>query len=199
MSEQPAKPDETPKNDTPQGSEPPSFMPPGQPGPEQYAQPAQPGAYGQDAPYGQQPYAAPAAYGQQSQPYGQQSQPYGQQSQPYGQPASPYGQVPGQQPYGQPAGPYGQPAYYGVPAEPKGLSIASMCCGIAVYLGFGFILLPQIAAVVLGHMALKKEPSGRGMAIAGLVMGYLGILLTVVLGIFFIIAVTAASQYRYNY
>lgn len=187
MSEQPAKPDETPKNDTPQGYEPPPAPPYGQP---QDQQPyAAPSAYGQPAsPYGQQPYG-------QSEPYGQQSPAYGQPASPYGQPASPYGQ----QPYGQPASPYGQPAYYGMPAEPKGLSIASMCCGIAVYLGFGFILLPQIAAVVLGHMALKKEPSGRGMAIAGLVMGYLGILLTVVFGALFIIGLTAASQYNYRY
>ena len=168
MSEQPAKPDETPKSDTPQGYEPPPAPPYGQP---------------QD----QQPYAAPSAYGQPASPYGQQ--PYGQ-SEPYGQQS---------QAYGQPASPYGQPNYYGMPAEPKGLSIASMCCGIAVYLGFGFILLPQIAAVVLGHMALKKEPSGRGMAIAGLVMGYLGILLTVVFGALFIIGLTAASQYNYRY
>lgn len=174
MSEQPAKPDETPQNqpwqdqpspDQPsqnQGYEPPSFIPPAPP---------------QSQPYGQEP-----GYGQQ--PYGQQ--PFAQQA--------PYGQAPGQLPYGQPAGPYGQPAYYGMPAEPKGLSIASMCCGISIYVGFGFFLLPQIAAVVLGHMALKKEPAGKGMAIAGLIMGYLGILLTVVFGGLFLIAITAASN-----
>ena len=81
------------------------------------------------------------------------------------------------------ASPYGQPAYYGMPAEPKVLSIASMCCGIAIFVGFGFFILPQIAAVILGHLALKQEPAGKGMAIAGLVMGYLGLALTVILGI----------------
>ena len=168
MSEQPAKPDETPQNQPPenQGYEPPSFIPP-----------APPQSYGQEPGYGQQPFAAPAPFEQQ---------------QPYGQAPSqvPYGQVP----YGQPAGPYGQPAYYGMPAEPKGLSVASMCCGISIYLGFGFILLPQIAAVVLGHMALKKEPAGKGMAIAGLIMGYLGILLTVVFGALLIIGLVAARE-----
>jgi len=160
MSEQPAKPDETPQHQAPQyqapdnqGYEPPSFIPP-----------APPQSYGQESSYGQQPYA---------------QQP-------------PYGQAPA--PYGQPAGPYGQPSYYGMPAEPKGLSIASMCCGISIYVGFGFILLPQIAAVVLGHMALKKEPAGKGMAIAGLIMGYLGILLTVVFGALLIIGLVAARE-----
>ena len=66
-----------------------------------------------------------------------------------------------------------------MPPEPKGLSIASLCCGIAAFVGLGFFLLPQLAAVILGHMALKREPSGKGMAIAGLVMGYVAIALTV--------------------
>ncbi len=65
-----------------------------------------------------------------------------------------------------------------MPPEPKGLSIASLCCGIAAFMGLGFFLLPQLAAVILGHMALKREPSGKGMAIAGLVLGYVGIALT---------------------
>lgn len=79
-------------------------------------------------------------------------------------------------PYGQPPGPYGQQAYYyGMPAEPKTLSIASMVCGIASVI-MGWILLPQIAAIVTGHLALKREPAGRGMSIAGLVLGYLCLL-----------------------
>jgi len=85
--------------------------------------------------------------------------------------------------YGPPVGPYadayGQPNYYGVSAAPKALSIASLCCGIASFLGFGFFLLPQLAAVVLGHLALNREPAGRGLAIAGLVLGYAAIAITV--------------------
>jgi len=92
-----------------------------------------------------------------------------------------------------PAGPYadayGQPNYYPVPAAPKVLSIASLCCGIAAFLGFGFFLLPQLAAVVLGHLALNREPGGKGLAIAGLVLGYVAIAITVlvivVLGVAF--------------
>jgi hypothetical protein len=94
--------------------------------------------------------------------------PYESQSQyrAYNQPPSPYNQ---------PAGPYGQPGYYGVPAEPKTLSIASMVCGIASVI-MGWILLPQIAAIITGHMALKREPTGKGMSITGLVLGYLCLL-----------------------
>lgn len=133
------------------------------------------------------------SYGQQGHQYGEQysqqySQKYGQQ--PY------YGQQYGQQYNQQYSGPYGQP-YAGMPVQPKGLSIASLCCGIAVYVGFGFILLPQIAAVILGHMALRREPSGRGFAIAGLVMGYIGLALTVLAltGLAMLFSVAATSSY----
>ena len=95
---------------------------------------------------------------------------------PYNQPGQyqpgPYSQQPG--PYSQGGIPYSQPGYYGVP-EPKTLSIASMVCGIASVI-MGFLLLPQVAAIVTGHMALKREPSGKGMSITGLVLGYLCLL-----------------------
>ncbi|MCP1411761.1 DUF4190 domain-containing protein [Paenarthrobacter sp. A20] len=147
-----------------------------------YTQPQPPGSQSAYTPgdYSQQP---PSPYGQPPSPY-QQQQAFGQQ---------PYGQ----QPYGQPS-PYGQPAYYAMQAEPKGLSIASMCCGIAIFVGFGFFILPQIAAVILGHLALKREPAGKGMAIAGLVMGYIGVALTVIFGIIFFAAIGASST-RLNY
>jgi hypothetical protein len=194
--------------------------PPRQPytGQQPYGQ--QPGQPAGQQPYGQQPGqpAGQQPYGQQpGQPAGQQ--PYGQQ--PYGQPAlgqssSPYPPIygesgrtpyaPGQAAYGQPSpyaqpgshNAYGQPAYYGVPAAPKSLSIASMCCGIAALIGFGFFLLPQLAAVILGHLALRREPAGRGMAIAGLVMGYVGIALTILVFVVFGLVVGAARNNGYG-
>jgi hypothetical protein len=139
-------------------------------GPDIPAPPGQP--YGAEQ-YGGQQYGGPQYGGQQ---YGGQYGDAGQQTSPYGQQ---YGYQYGQQ-YGQQySSPYGQPSYYGGMPQPKGLSIASLCCGIAVYLGFGVFILPQLAAVILGHMAMRREPSGRGLAIAGLVMGYLGLVLTV--------------------
>ncbi len=185
MTDQP-KPD---KDGTPEGYQPPSYIP-GQESGEQYrrpsadySQPTEPfgtpeGAATQQ-PLGQEPYAQQPYW---QQPYGGQAQqPYGQQ--PYGAPVQ----------YGQPGTPfnaYGQPAYYGVPPEPKGLSIASLCCGIAAFIGLGFFLLPQLAAVILGHMALRREPSGKAMAIAGLVLGYVGIALALL--VFVLIAVGLA-------
>lgn len=204
MTEQP----KTGGDETPNGYRPPSYIPsdssdvpppPAPPAGQQSEQPRfeQPDSSGSHA-YGQTPYGQSqheqTAYGQpaHSQPaYGQPADPYGQTPSSYPQPyGQQYGQAPS--PYGQP---YGQPGYYGAP-EPKGLSIASLCCGISVYIGFGFIILPQIAAVVLGHMALKKEPAGKGMAIAGLVMGYVGIALTVIFLIFFFaIFANLANEY----
>jgi hypothetical protein len=118
--------------------------------------------------------------------------PYGSGIPSYGQPPSPYSQQPG---------PYGQPGYYGMPAEPKTLSIASMVCGIASVI-MGWLLLPQIAAIITGHLALKREPSGKGMSITGLVLGYLCLLgygafwLLVIIGLA-IASTTTSSTYTF--
>jgi hypothetical protein len=78
--------------------------------------------------------------------------------------------------------------------EKKGFAIASLVCGLLFWLGFpGFIL--SILAIVFGIIQLKnikKTPGqygGRGMAIAGLILGIIGIVvflvLTLVLGLLF--------------
>ena len=67
------------------------------------------------------------------------------------------------------------------PAPPRGLSITAMILGILGIVGSfmgGFLL--SIGAVIFGHIGLRKEPAGRGMAIAGLVTGYIGVGLGVV-------------------
>ena len=190
----------------------------GQPATQQFGQPGAP----QQPDYPQQPYAGhqpgwqsgqeqsgQEQYGRTGTGQGQFSSPYppiygesgqtasapgqaayGQQAQPYGQPS----------PYAQPGSynAYGQPAYYGAPAAPKSLSIASMCCGIAALVGFGFFLLPQVAAVILGHLALRREPAGRGMAIAGLVMGYVGIAVTILVMVIFGLVIGAARTSGYG-
>lgn len=139
--------------DLPAGYEAPQFVPPQGPGI------PPPPLYGQNQ-YGQNQYGA-----------GQYGQPGGY-SVAHAQPASPYGQ--GSSPYGQTG--YGQPAYYGMPAtQPKGLSIASMVCGIASVI-LGWLMIPQIAAIITGHLALRREPSGKGLSITGLVLGYLCLL-----------------------
>ena len=68
----------------------------------------------------------------------------------------------------------------------SGLGIASLVLGILWMYWVGSIL-----AVIFGHVALsqmKKDPSigGRGMAVAGVVLGWIGVgvlLLSVVLGV----------------
>lgn len=77
--------------------------------------------------------------------------------------------------------PYGAPVYPAAPAPrpTSGLAITSLICGIAgVVLVWAIIpVLASIAAVITGHMALgqtRRDPGigGRGMAIAGLILGY---------------------------
>ena len=148
-------------------------------------------------------YQPPAQYGAgygQSQ-YGQAQNNQAQNNQPqYGQPQ--YGQGPYGQPqygqgsysqaqYGQPQY-FGQPSYYGQQVEPKTLSIASMVCGIASVI-MGWLLLPQFAAIITGHLALRREPSGKGMSITGLVLGYLCLLGYGALWLLFIIGVAVAG------
>jgi type IV pilus assembly protein PilA len=75
-----------------------------------------------------------------------------------------------------PAGARAQPAWSG-PQQSSGKATASMVCGIL------FFLWPftAIAAIVLGHLALSeiKRSAGRlaghGMAMAGLILGYIGV------------------------
>jgi hypothetical protein len=70
-------------------------------------------------------------------------------------------------------------------APNSGLAIASMICGIVSILLCYVNALAAIPAVICGHMALKKisrseQPmAGRGMAIAGLVTGYIGLLIQI--------------------
>ena len=63
--------------------------------------------------------------------------------------------------------------------QTSGLAITSMVLGILVFCTGGLTSLP---AIITGHIAQSRikrsqgEQGGKGMAIAGLVMGYLGIL-----------------------
>ena len=67
-----------------------------------------------------------------------------------------------------------------------GLAVASLVLGIVGLVFFCISILPGLPAVVCGHLALSKIKRsgntlyGRGMAIAGLCMGYIAILFTVI-------------------
>lgn len=145
--------------------------------------PGQPGADqpGANQPGADQPGGAgvpptpppPPAYGQPA--YGEPAQPaYGQQSG--------YGQQPG---YAQPA--YGEAGYggYGTQAPARKtnvLAIVSLIASIS-----GFVILPfigPIVGVITGHISLgqikKTGEEGRGLALAGLIVGYVGIALAII-------------------
>src|SRR5688572_16862810 len=56
--------------------------------------------------------------------------------------------------------------------------ITSILCGIASYAP----VIPWIIAIITGHIGLSQiartNEDGKGMAIAGLIMGYVGLLMT---------------------
>jgi hypothetical protein len=93
---------------------------------------------------------------------------------------------------------YHQPYY--VPVVPNsGLAIASMVCGIVGVLMCVYGGLLGLPAVICGHLAISQINSspvpmaGRGMAIAGLVMGYLALLASIGFIAFFVIAIGGAA------
>lgn len=116
---------------------------------------------------------------------------YGWQGQPSYAPNPP--PQPNQQPY-QPYQQYGQQgAYYAGPMAPatSGYAIASLICSILGFVGvFGF---GPILGVIFGHMALREidrsngHLQGRGLAQAGLILGYIALGLVALLLLFFLI------------
>jgi hypothetical protein len=118
--------------------------------------------------------------------------------------------------YTQPAGAYPPPAapaygaqggYTPYPTGPKTntLAIISLIASLA-----GIFIVPfigQIVGVITGHMGLKqikeRGENGRGLALAGLIIGYvtlaLTIIATIVLIIVFVAAVNSGSYSDYNY
>jgi len=133
--------------------------------------------------YGQEGYGQEGS-GQQG--YGQQG--YGQQG--YGQ------QPPGYPPPGAPGG-YGQ-----APAQPSPLAIVSLVLGIVGFPCCTFFLL-SIGAVVTGFLARKQiqESQGRlkgdGMALAGLILGGVGVVLGLVYWVLIVTGVFSGSFSTY--
>lgn len=101
------------------------------------------------------------------------------------------------------ANPHAPPVYYSHPTgmlRTSGLAISSLVCGIVGLLTC--LILAGIPAVICGHMALNQinqEPTqigGRGMAIAGLIMGYLQLLCCVAaLVLFFSLGFAGLSNF----
>ncbi|MEO5960473.1 MAG: DUF4190 domain-containing protein [Opitutaceae bacterium] len=85
-------------------------------------------------------------------------------------------------------------------APTSGFALASMILGIVSLVGGFFLFVPPILAVVFGHVSLsqtKKNPAlrGRGMGIAGLVMGYATVMIFFV-GLFAAMSIPAFHKVR---
>ncbi|MFV0374885.1 DUF4190 domain-containing protein [Microbacterium sp.] len=109
--------------------------------------------------------------------------------------------------YQTPAYPTQAPPAYGTPAPgyaaPKTnvLAIISM---IASILGFIMILpvIGSLAGAIMGHISLNQLKSsgenGRGMALTGVILGWIGLALAVIGLISFLAFVTWASQQNFQ-
>lgn len=152
-------------------------------------------------PYGEYPqYQPPTGPTTQQEYPSQPYQPYPSQEQPPNQGAYPPPPPPTQQPagYAQPysaqyAQPYAPSPGYAPVGPTSGMAIASLVCSL---LGIGLV------GVILGHLALNEinksngYTQGRGLAIAGLIIGYLQIAAAVIFVLFIVIIGigTAASM-----
>lgn len=70
---------------------------------------------------------------------------------------------------------YGQPAA----GQSRAFALASLILGIISVIAFGIVAGPL--AIIFGALRLKPGSAGRGLAIAGVVLGIIGTVLAVVL------------------
>ena len=95
--------------------------------------------------------------------------------------------------------PYPSPstAYAPVAAGPaQTLSIIAMIAGIVGVLGAfaGIGFLPAVAGVIMGHIAQKRQPWAKGFWVTALVTGYVGVAISVVIGLFALIIFLVAMS-----
>ncbi len=198
--------------------------------PSSAAQPefGQPQQYGASAPEGSSeapqnpyaapsnPYAAPGQSGPQGQPgYGAPQNPYAAPQNPYAPPSNPYAapQQPNANPYGaqQGSNPYAAPAYapggyqpYAQRPKTNVLAILSIVFAFGGIIIWPLIILTSPAGAIMGHIALGKikqsGEGGRGLALAGVIGGWvLTGLFILIVGLFIIIGVAAGNSSNYDY
>jgi hypothetical protein len=144
------------------------------------------------------PWAAPSGDEQRppQPPYGD---PYGQPG--YGQPPA-YGQQP---PYGQQPG-YGYPAYgpYGYQQPTNGKAAAALWTGIAALVltfccGVGVLGIVPIVLGAKGRSEIRRgggQQGGDGMALAGIIMGSVAVVLSlVVIGVIVLAIATGDTSF----
>jgi hypothetical protein len=109
----------------------------------------------------------------------------------YGGPAQPGYGAPGQ-------GDYNPQAYATAPAAKTNvLAIVSLIASIAGIVIFWFI--GSVVGIICGHISLnqikKTGEEGRGLAVAGLIVGYVGIALSLIAGVIIAISIWFAVTY----
>jgi hypothetical protein len=109
---------------------------------------------------------------------------------PYAQP----GTTPQYAPPGSAPPAYGAQGYAYAPAAaapPQGLALGSMITGIgAVLLSFaGVGLPPAVAAVILGHVAQRRQPYARPLWLTGLITGYVALGISLIWVLFVVVAI----------
>jgi hypothetical protein len=90
---------------------------------------------------------------------------------------------------------------YVVQAQPQPsstLAVWALITGVVgVLAGWCLLGLPCVAAVILGHLAVNQTKdgriTGRGMAVAGLVLGYVALIPAVILTFWFIASVAGGG------
>lgn len=109
--------------------------------------------------------------------------PYGPQD--YPQPEYP-------PPYGQP--PYPPPMPWAVPRPTNGMAVASLVLGILWLYWVGSVL-----ALIFGYIARRqireRGEGGDGMAIAGIVLGWVGVGIAAVFVVIMVVAATSSGAY----
>ncbi|GAB17098.1 hypothetical protein GOEFS_019_00110 [Gordonia effusa NBRC 100432] len=140
------------------------------------------------------PYIAPGADSQPSYPgYPPQSYPSQPAYPAYPQPAYPQPGYPVQQPYG-----VQYPGYGYAPRSTNGKAVASMILSLlGIFATCGVLGIP---GVILGHIAKKEidesngTQDGAGMALAGIIMGWISVVFIAAFVIFILIGIIASSS-----
>jgi len=166
-----------------------------------YADPARPVSAGPQ-PFGGEPPTAVVPQQVSANPYANPANPYANPADPYVVPAqpAPYG-YPQPGPYGSPQpGPYGfgYPGYP-MPAPTNGMAIGSMVVSISAILFltcYGVGGLIGVVGAILGHVSRKqireRGEGGDGMALAGIIVGWIATALGLLIVAFFVVLVVFA-------
>jgi hypothetical protein len=84
----------------------------------------------------------------------------------------------------------------------SGMAVTALVLGILSVIGFVFLVIPTILAIVLGHIAYSKIKAaphalkGQGMAMAGFILGYLSLAVVPIVGLLAAMAIPAFQKVR---